>query len=82
MILVALAVVIATTCGVIYERRSSGAQAAARQLLRLMLYVLVPFVSFVNIAHLHVTIGAGVGLGLADLAIGAVGVGSGSRRPH
>jgi predicted permease len=74
LILVALAVAISTSVGVLCERRSGGAQAAARRTLRLMLYGLVPFVSFVNIAHLHVTLGAGVGLGLAYIGIAAVGV--------
>jgi predicted permease len=41
--------------------------------LALMLYVLVPFVSFVNIAHLRLTVGAGAGLGLAYLSLGAAG---------
>jgi predicted permease len=74
LILVALAVVLSTSFGVLYERRSDGAQAAARRTLLLMLYVLVPFVSFVNIAHLHVTVGGGIGLGLAYVAIGGAGV--------
>jgi hypothetical protein len=39
-----------------------------------MLYALVPFVSFVNIAHLHVTLAAGTGLVFAYLALALAGV--------
>jgi hypothetical protein len=35
----------------------------ARRFLSLMLYVMLPFVSSVNIAHLRVTLAAGQGLG-------------------
>ena len=74
MILVATAVVLSTAFGIFSDRRLSGARAAAHTMLRLMLYVLVPFVSFVNIAHLHVTVGAGVGLGFAYVVISAAGL--------
>ncbi len=42
-----------------------------------MLYALVPFVSFVNIAHLHVTVAAGTGLVFAYIAIGVAGAAAG-----
>jgi hypothetical protein len=58
LILVALAVVFATTGGIVCEHRFGGARQLAALTLRVMLYVLVPFVSYVNIAHLHVTTGA------------------------
>lgn len=74
MILVALAVIAATAVGVICERRFATAQHAAAQTLRLMLYVLVPFVSYVNIAHLHVTVGAGVGIAFGWVMILGVGL--------
>lgn len=74
MIFVALAAVAATAFGVGCERRTAWATIAARRTLWAMLYVLVPFVSFVNIAHLQLTVGAGAGLGFAYLAIGAAGV--------
>ena len=74
MILVALAVVVSTAFGVVYERRADRASVAARGALRLMLYVLVPFVSFVNVAHLRLTVGGGAGLAFAYLAIGAAGL--------
>ncbi len=70
MIFVALVAVAATACGVTCERRCDGAPRAGRGVLTLMLYVLVPFVSFVNIAHLRLTTGAAAGLGLAYIAVG------------
>ena len=76
MIYVAIAVLSATAIGVASEHRLTGARQAANRILRLMLYVLVPFVSYVNIAHLHVTVGAGLGIAAAWVMIGAVGVGA------
>jgi hypothetical protein len=55
LIIVALAVVGATALGIASERRVAAALTIARRSLGLMLYVLVPFVSFVNIAHLRFT---------------------------
>lgn len=75
MLLVALTVVVATAIGIVCERRfDAGARSAARWSLALMLYVLVPFVAFVNFAHLHLTVAAGAGIGLAYLGIGTAGV--------
>ncbi len=75
MIFVALAVVAATAFGVVCEHRSTPKAArASRNALALMLYVLVPFVSFVNIAHLHLSSGGGVGLIGAYVAISTAGV--------
>src|SRR5437764_2999695 len=73
MILVALAVLASTAFGVVSEHRFAGAPRAARAALGVMLYLLVPFVSFVNIAHLRLSGGAGVGLVAAYLAIAAAG---------
>lgn len=73
MILVALAVILATTCGITCEHRFDGARHAATRTLRVMLYVLVPFVSYVNIAHLDVTVGAGVGIAIAWVMVAIVG---------
>jgi predicted permease len=50
------AVVLATATGVLSERRSDNARTAARWALNSMLYVLVPFVAFVNFAHLHLSV--------------------------
>jgi predicted permease len=74
LIYVALAVVTATAIGIVCERRFAGARQAANRTLRVMLYVLVPFVSFVNIAHLRVTVGAGVGIAVAWVMIAFVGL--------
>jgi predicted permease len=74
VILVALAVVLATGSGIVCERRFTSARVAAGRLLSLMLYVLVPFVSFVNIAHLRVTLAGGVGLGFAWSMVATVGL--------
>jgi predicted permease len=65
MILVALAVLASTAAGIAAEHRFSAASDIATLVLRAMLFVLVPFVSYVNIAHLRVTVGAGVGVLLA-----------------
>ncbi len=74
MILVAVAVVASTAFGVICERSVDAARAAAGWTLQLMLYALVPFVSFVNIAHLRITVGAGVGIGVAWVLISGLGL--------
>jgi predicted permease len=73
VIVVAVAVILATGAGIVYERRGANAPRVAAVILRVMLYVLVPFVSYVNIAHLHVTVGAGVGIALAWAMIGTAG---------
>lgn len=74
MPLVAAVVIVSTGLGLVFERHNDRAPAVARGVLALMLYVLVPFVSFVNIAHLRITAGAGAGLVFAYLAIGAAGL--------
>jgi predicted permease len=74
LILVALAVVFATAFGIVSEHRFAGARTVAQRTLALMLYVLVPFVSFVNIAHLRVTVAGGVGLGFAYVMVAIVGL--------
>lgn len=72
MILIALAAAVATCVGVAAERRWRGARAAAQGTLQVMLYVLLPFVSYVSIAHLHITLSSGVGLGLGWIVMGLV----------
>ncbi len=73
MLLIVLVVLAATAAGQIAYARTSRARALARGTLTLMLYVLVPFVSYVNIAHQHITTGAGAGLGLAYIELATVG---------
>lgn len=73
MLLVILTVVLATGLGVAAEHRTRSAQSAARWILTVMLYALVPFVAFVSFAHLHLTVGGGVGLGIAYIGLGIAG---------
>lgn len=74
MLLVALTVVLATAIGVFAEHHLNWAVRAAQGCLSLMLYALVPFVSYVSFAHLHLSLDAGVGLLLAycGLALAAM----------
>ncbi len=52
------------------ERRwGEAAGRAARRLLRLMLFVLVPFVAFFNIARLEITADVGIGIGIGYVAL-------------
>jgi len=74
VILVALAVLASTALGRLCQQRFAWAHTAARAGLNAMLYGLLPFVAFVNIAHLHVTTGVGTGLGLAYCELGVVGI--------
>ena len=74
LLLVASVVLLATGFGIVCEHRTALAPRAARAALQLMLYVLVPFVSFVSIAHLALTVGAGVGLVFAYLGLGVAGI--------
>ncbi len=73
MLFVALAVVLSTAVGVSAERRTPAAATAARWALGVMLYTLLPFISFVNFSHLRLNVGAGVGLGVAYVALGIAG---------
>ncbi len=73
MPLVLFTVVCAGAVGVAAERRTASAGHAARAVLALMLYALVPYVSFVNIAHLHVTVAAGTGLVVAYAGLALAG---------
>jgi malate permease and related proteins len=75
VIAVALTVAVAVAAGIGAERRwEERARSAARWLLGAMLYTLVPFVVFFNIARLHVSVDVGAGLGLAYVMLGAVGL--------
>lgn len=73
MLIVALTVLAAGSIGVAAERRVAWAGDAARGALALMLYALVPFVSFLNIAHLHITLAGGTGLVLAYAGLALAG---------
>lgn len=73
MLAVALIVVAATAAGIACQRRTLRAPVIARWALSLILYVLTPFVSYVNIAHLHLSVGTGVGLLLAYVGLAVAG---------
>jgi predicted permease len=74
VLFVVLAIAAATAAGVGAERRyGTRAGAAARRILRVMLYGLLPPVIFVNIAHLQLTGDAGAGVGLGILALALTG---------
>jgi predicted permease len=69
---VALAIVAATGVGVGTERRwGDRALALSRRLIDLMVWVLLPFIAFFVVAHLHLGggVGAGLLLGYAEVAI-------------
>ncbi len=73
MILIALIVVASTSLGVVADRRSSLATRVSRLSLTAMLYGLIPFVAFVNFAHLKLTLGGAVGLPVAWVGLGLTG---------
>ena len=88
MILIALIVIASTGVGVLADRRTPLATRVSQMTLRVMLYGLLPFVAFVNFAHLRLSLGAGlglvgayVGLGLAGLAAWLLGRRLGLDRP-
>jgi predicted permease len=74
LVLVAIAAVVATAAGVACERRLAWAPVAGRWVLLTMLYVLVPFIAFVNVAHLRLTVGGGAGLVVAYLGLALTGL--------
>ena len=53
------------------HRYEAAAQVLARRLMWLVLWVLMPVVTFINIASLHITarVGAGIGFGWAAIAV-------------
>lgn len=75
VLLTAAAIVLATAVGVGAERRwPAGAAAAARQALLLILYCLLPFVIFFNLASSHLSLDRGIGLVLAIVSISLASV--------
>jgi hypothetical protein len=69
VLLTALAIVVGTGAGVWAERRRpQEAALAARRILVLMLYALLPPVIFFNLAAAHVDLAHGIGLGLGLVA--------------
>lgn len=74
MILVAVAIVVATAIGVAAERRyGERAQAATRTTIDVLLWTVLPFVCFFTIVGLDLDRGVGGGLGLAYVVAAVVG---------
>jgi malate permease and related proteins len=72
--LVALAIVAATTIGVLGERRyGERAHALSRLLMGAVLWVVLPFVTFFVVANLELDAGVGAGLGLGYVVMAVVG---------
>lgn len=74
MILLACAVIASAAFGVICDHRGHWARPLANRVLLVMLYVLMPFVSYVNIAHLQLTADVGIGLVVGYVGVAATGV--------
>lgn len=75
MIAVAATIALSAAIGIGAERRfGERARRAARGALTGMLYTLVPFIAFFNIARLHVSVDVGGGLALAWLTLAVVGL--------
>jgi predicted permease len=75
VIVVAAAIVACTALGVWTDRRhGEPARRASHVALDAIFYGLLPFVTFISLARLHITAGVGVGIGLvyAELAIVSV----------
>jgi predicted permease len=67
---IVLTLILATAVGVAFERRENARAHAARVLiLRAMLWVLVPFVAYVNIARAHLSLDAALSIAIAVAAI-------------
>lgn len=75
MLWIVLTVIVATAVGVLVERRDNARAHAARQaLLQTMLWVLVPFVAYVNIARAHLSLDATLSIAIAAASIVVAGV--------
>jgi predicted permease len=74
LLLIVLTVLVATAVGVIAERRDNARARAARLVvLQLMLWVLVPFVAYVNIARARLSLDATLSIAIAAAAIAVAG---------
>lgn len=70
MLWIVLTVIVATAVGLAAERRDNARAHAARQaILHTMLWVLVPFVAYVNIARAHLSLDATLSIAIAAAAI-------------
>ena len=74
MLWIVLTVIVATAVGVAVERRDNKRAHAARQvILQAMLWVLVPFVAYVNIARAHLSLDATLSIAIAAASIVVAG---------
>lgn len=75
MLAIVLTVVVATAVGVAVERRDNALAHRLRTVvLQGMLWVLVPFVAYVNLAHVHITVDATVAIVVAIASVATAGV--------
>lgn len=74
MIVVVVTVVLAVAAGVLLERRAGPrvARPARTWIVRTMLWVLMPFVAYVSLAHVHLTANVGVGIVIAAATLAGV----------
>ena len=74
MILVTVAIALAVGAGLWAERRhGERAQRASRRSIDVLLWVVLPFITFFTITRLEITSGVGAGLGLAYVELALVG---------
>lgn len=74
MLWIVLTTIVATAVGVAVERRDNARAHTARLvLLQAMLWVLVPFVAYVNIARAHLTLDATLSIAIAAASIVVAG---------
>ncbi|HEX5145891.1 MAG TPA: AEC family transporter [Conexibacter sp.] len=74
VLLIVLTVILSTAVGVAAQRRNcERARRARHVLLRLMLWVLMPFVAYVNIARAHLSLDAVLAIAIAAGAIVVAG---------
>jgi predicted permease len=72
---IVLTVIAAVAAGAAVERRDNArAHVLRTRVLQLMLWVLVPFVAYVNLARAHISVDAGVAIVVAGAAIVLSGV--------
>jgi len=72
---IVLTVIVAVAAGTAAERRDNELSHRVRTgVLRAMLWVLVPFVAYVNLARAHISVDAGLAIAVAGAAIVLAGV--------
>jgi predicted permease len=75
MLAIVLTTVLAVAAGVVLERRDNSAARRVRAtIVRMVLWVLGPFIAYVNLAHLHASTDVAVGILVALASIAVAGV--------